>query len=85
MLGTTIQSEISTDKGRIDVVITSANYIHIFEIKFNKPVHEAMTQIEQRRYYEKYLGQNKEIVLVALLFQRTPEDFTIEYETKKLV
>jgi len=89
LLGTMLQlettSEVATDKGRVDVVIVAQTYIYIFEVKFNKELGEGIEQIERKRYYEKYKGLGKPIVLVEMLFTRTEKDFAIDYKVKDLV
>jgi len=89
LLGTMLHlettSEVPTDKGRVDVTIITSKYIYIFEIKFNKKSGDGMEQIERRRYYEKYMHQQKQIILAEILFVRTEHDFTIEYKVKDLL
>jgi hypothetical protein len=65
LLGAEIRLEENTDKGRIDGVIEFDNIIYIIEFKMGK-ASDAMTQIEDRQYYEKYLFKNKKIILLAI-------------------
>ena len=62
------QSEVLTDKGRIDMVATTATHIFIFEFKLHADAQAALTQIEEKRYYEKYLLSNKKVGLVGISF-----------------
>jgi hypothetical protein len=64
------QSEISTDKGRIDLVIITKKDIYIFEIKLEAGSSAALHQIEERRYYELFLSKKKKITLIGLSFSR---------------
>ena len=64
------QSEISTDKGRIDLTIETKKYVYIFEVKLNASADKALHQIEERRYYERYLSKKKKISLIGLSFSR---------------
>jgi len=66
------QSEILTNKGRIDLVLSTATHTYIFELKLNTSPEIALAQIKQRGYYERFLHQGKEVVLVGLAF--TPKD-----------
>jgi len=88
LLGTTLgletTSEVPTDKGRVDVVIKTPQYLYIFEVKFNKEVGVGTEQIERKRYYEKYMYQGKKIILVEMLFKRTQDDFTIDCKVQDL-
>jgi len=83
MLHLEASSEISTNIGKIDLVISTPKYIYVFEIKFNQPLGTGMSQIESRRYYEKYQGSAKQIILVEMVFNKTPKNFTIEYQVKE--
>ncbi|MBA3954839.1 AAA family ATPase [Candidatus Dependentiae bacterium] len=84
LLGLEIQSEIVTDKGRIDLVITTNQYIYIFELKFNTSPDVALQQIEDRRYYERYLISKQHIVLIGLAFNYKKKKLTLEWQ-KKLI
>ena len=64
------QSEVSTDKGRIDLVIETKTDVYIFEVKLNADADTALRQIEQRRYFERYLIKKKKITLIGLSFSR---------------
>jgi hypothetical protein len=70
MLDLEAQSEISTDKGRIDLVIETKKEVYIFEVKLNANAQTALKQIEERRYYERYISKRKKIHLIGLSFSR---------------
>ena len=75
-----IQSEISTDKGRIDLVITTQTNIFIFELKFGLNAKAALQQIIDTKYYERYLGSKKEIILVGLSFNNKKKKLFLTHE-----
>lgn len=60
-----IHSEVETNKGRIDSVIETKNYIHIIEFKQNDS-EIALEQILEKEYYQKYLTKNKILILVGV-------------------
>ena len=62
--------------GRIDMVVRVKERIFVLEFKFDKTAQEAMDQILEKRYYEKYQHEAKPIILVGLSFN---------YENKKLI
>jgi hypothetical protein len=72
LLGFDIQGEIMTNIGRIDAVWQQSDFTVVAEIKFHAKkttatlLNEAMTQIRDRRYYERYL--NKKIILMGAAF-----------------
>lgn len=84
MLGTNVQSEVSTNKGRIDVVILTQSNIYIFEIKADDTAEHALQQIEENTYHQKYLFQNKKITLIGLAFNRDNHVLDLDFAIKKL-
>jgi hypothetical protein len=82
--GIKAQSEYSTSHGRIDLVIEVPKYIYVIEIKFNEPADIAFAQIEERRYYERFIAQDKPIILLGLSFKREPHNFDVTYILKKI-
>jgi uncharacterized protein (UPF0297 family) len=84
ILGKDVQSEVSTDTGRADLVVQTKERIFVFEFKFNKTAQEAMDQILEKRYYEKYRGEGKPIVLVGLSFNYKNKKLTVPYVTQQL-
>jgi len=85
-LGAGIQfhAEYSTSHGRIDLIMELSNIIYITEIKFNSTAQDALSQIENRRYYERFSTTKKHIILLGLSFNREPHNFSIDYATKPL-
>ena len=80
LLNLNIHSEISTDKGRVDLVITAPKNIFIFELKFGINAQKALQQIIENKYYERYLPTKKEIVLVGLAFANKRKKLELTYE-----
>jgi hypothetical protein len=85
MLGFEIYGEVSTDKGRIDAVWTWRNHAFIMEIKqdCNKDsaslLQEAMSQIKEKRYYERYADYKT--TLVAVVFAHKEKEIECKIET----
>ena len=82
--GIKAQSEYSTNLGRIDLILEFEKIIYVIEVKFNKPAEEALAQIEELHYYDRFIPQNKKIILLGLGFQRKPKHFDITYAIKQL-
>ncbi|HOP50119.1 MAG TPA: ATP-binding protein [Ignavibacteriales bacterium] len=59
-------AEDTTNKGRIDLTVVLDDKIYIFEFKVKGE--NPLEQIKERKYYEKYLNQGKEIYLVGIKF-----------------
>ncbi len=68
LIGTSIHSEVSVSKGRIDSVVETDNNIFIFEFKVGRTPKKAIEQIELKNYYEAYSSSKKEIILVGVNF-----------------
>ncbi|WP_025743170.1 PD-(D/E)XK nuclease domain-containing protein [Aquimarina pacifica] len=68
LLGFDVVSEDSTNLGRIDVTIKFSNIIYIIEFKRRGEPCEAIKQIKQQKYYEKFEDEQKKIILVGIIF-----------------
>jgi hypothetical protein len=65
--GAAVKAEDPTNIGRIDAVLETGNIIYIMEFKIGSE-QEALEQIKEMKYYEKYLNKGKEIVLMGIGF-----------------
>lgn len=83
LLGFDVQSEIMTNKGRIDLIITIPNRIFLFEIKFNHSGQTALKQIRNRHYYEKYLLHNKPLTLIGLSFNYQNKNLQMDWVSEE--
>ena len=63
-----MDSEVCTSDGRMDAVVKTATHIYILEFKINKSAEIALQQIKDKAYPEKYLVENKEIVMIGINF-----------------
>ena len=78
--GAAVRCEDPTNIGRIDAVLETANKIYIVEFKVGSE-QEALAQIKEMKYYEKYLGTAKKIVLMGIGFdpgKRNLSDYVLE-------
>jgi hypothetical protein len=69
-LGLFINSEVHSSQGRADAVVQTATDIYIFEFKFNKTAEEAILQIKNTKYADKYRALNKPITGIGLNFNQ---------------
>jgi hypothetical protein len=65
-LGVEIIAEDVTNKGRIDITLLIKDKIYIIEFKVGS--NDALSQIKEKNYHQKYLNQNKQIYLVGINF-----------------
>lgn len=68
LIGLEAQLEVKTNVGRIDMVVTTDQCVYIFEFKINSSAEKALHQINDKKYFEKYLNQKKKLILVGVNF-----------------
>lgn len=64
-----VSAEEQSNKGFIDLVVETKKHIYIIEFKHQKSSRQALNQIKERAYFEKYLHARKPIILVGLTFR----------------
>ncbi len=60
LCGADMQTEICTNKGRIDAVLTTDSHLYIIEFKLNQSAETGLAQIEEKSYTQKYELMAKE-------------------------
>ncbi len=81
LIGFHIDTEILTIDGRIDAVVKTDNHIFIIEFKINQSASQAIEQIKNKKYADKYRMENKPITLLGINFDtenKKIDDFLIE-------
>ena len=81
LVGLRLNAEVHTNRGRIDAVIESKDWILIFELKLDKSAQEALEQIKTKGYADQYKPQQKAIYLIGLNFnsaERNVSEFIVE-------
>lgn len=68
LLGIVIEAESHTNQGRIDAYVRTARTVFIFEFKLARSAGEAVGQILDRRYYEKFRNGGLPVRLVGVNF-----------------
>ena len=72
-LGLDVRVEDSTNHGRLDMaVVFEGKRVYIFEFKVKElaPDGQALAQLKEKKYHEKYMGNYQEIYLVGVEFSR---------------
>ncbi len=70
-IGMFIESEPHLSQGRADVVVQTPQYIYIFEFKFNHTAEEALEQIKNNHYADKYRATEKPIFGIGVNFNES--------------
>ena len=68
LCGYYVEIEEHTNKGRMDMTVKTKDYIYIFEFKFNKSAEEALAQIDEKGYAERFQSDGRSIVKVGVNF-----------------
>ncbi len=63
-----VKVEVKTNKGRMDAVVETPDYIYIIEFKVDQSAEVAIEQIKEKEYYQKYLLDEKELILLGVNF-----------------
>lgn len=85
-LGLTCIAEDISNKGRIDLCVSTDKYIYIFEFKIQENFNEnksALQQIKEKNYHEKYLNTHKSIYLIGIHFSKNEKNI-IHYDYEKI-
>jgi len=70
LIGLKIEVEAKTNIGRMDAIVQYQKNIFIFEFKLNGTKEDALKQIKEKKYYEKFLGKNFQIKLIGVEFDK---------------
>lgn len=83
LLGTRIDVEVETSRGRVDAVVYTDRYIYVMEFKPGT-AEDAIAQIEEKKYYEPHLSDGRQIILLGVAFGAEEKNIKDVIE-KKLV
>ena len=81
LLGYRITTEYKTNRGRIDAIIQDPNAEYILEFKLNQTAQIAIEQIHEKRYYDRFINQNKPVYLIGINFSdeiKNIDDYLVE-------
>ena len=70
LIGLDIEAEISTNIGRIDCVLKTKDTIYIVEFKLDGSKEDALKQIIDKQYAQKYQGGDKQVILLGVEFDQ---------------
>ena len=76
LIGLDAQLEVKTNIGRIDMVVITDKLLYIFEFKIDSSAEEALNQISDNKYFEKYVDLKKKPVLVGVNFDAKERNIT---------
>lgn len=68
LLGFYVRSEYRTSDGRCDAIVETADYVYIFEFKYNRTAREALDQIKTKRYDSPYAADQRCLFRIGVNF-----------------
>ena len=74
--GANVRAEEPTAKGRSDIVLLMPKAVYIIEIKYDKPAEEALAQIDERGYADKYALCGRPLTKVGISFSSEERNIT---------
>lgn len=81
MMGLSVRTEIHAHRGRCDMQIETPVYIYIFEFKINGSAEEALRQIRDRGYADRFAADQRTVYLIGANFStqtRTLTDWHVD-------
>ena len=79
--GVHVHAEMLTSRGRIDVAVELSEKVYIIELKCNQNAVQAIEQIKEKKYADKFRASGREIYLVGINFDtslREIKDWKLE-------
>ncbi len=85
LMGQFVQTEEHCSTGRIDCIVQTAEVIYLFEFKLtgNGSAEDALNQIKEKNYADKYLADGKKIILIGSSFDEQARTIK-EWKTETL-
>ncbi len=80
-MGLDVHSEVSTARGRADSMVEFDDKVYCFEFKLDRSAREALEQLKNRGYADKYRSTGKKIILIGVNFsseKREVDEFAVE-------
>ena len=74
--GADVRAEEPTAKGRADITLKMPKGIYVMELKYDKSVQEALDQITQKGYAEKYRLDGRPVIKVGIAFSSEERNIT---------
>ena len=75
-MGMSVECELHTGLGRIDMTVETDSYIYVMEFKVDKSPETALAQIEEKHYADRYLADSRTEVKVGVEFSSTERNIT---------
>ncbi len=67
-IGLNVRSEMNTSRGRADAVVELDDKVYCLEFKLDRSAEEALEQIKERAYLDKYRSSGKKLIAIGINF-----------------
>ncbi|MBC8185891.1 ATP-binding protein [candidate division KSB1 bacterium] len=81
--GVLVQTEVLTSIGRIDIAAEFPDKVYIIELKCNQTADQAIKQIKEKKYSNKYKALDRDIYLIGINFD-TSERAVTDWKLEKI-
>jgi Holliday junction resolvase-like predicted endonuclease len=81
LLGVEVRGEVRTNRGRIDLVVDAGNVVWVIEVKIRGSSVDALRQVDERGYIERYVGRGKKVKKIGIVFdvgERNVKEWDVE-------
>lgn len=68
LVGIHVDAEVRTSDGRIDILVRTADYLYIIELKYDKSATEALEQIERKEYALPWSTDSRAVIGIGVNF-----------------
>ena len=68
LLGEYVHTEVHIATGRADCMVETKDYIYLFEFKRDKSAKEALSQIEEKKYFQYYAADTRKMFRIGVNF-----------------
>ena len=76
LMGEFAQSDVHMATGRADCVVKTPDYIYVFEFKLDKPIDDAIAQIDDKGYAIPYQADSRKLYKVGVVFSTEKRNMT---------
>ena len=74
-------AEVRNSDGRIDILVRTADYVYIMELKYNRSAEEALHQIEEKEYALPWSIDSRTVIEIGINYsseKRRIDDWAVK-------
>ena len=81
LVGIHADAEVRNSDGRIDILVRTADYVYIMELKYNRSAEEALRQIEEKEYALPWSVDSRNVIEIGINYsseKRRIDDWVVK-------